>query len=667
MKVSLHWLNEYLDRPAAAEEVERLLAEQGFPIESVTPLPGGDVLIDAEITSNRGDCLCYVGIAREVAAGSGRSLRLPAIAPPVPGATAGTRVEVQAPNACPLYTARVIQGVKIAPSPDWLVKRLESIGLRSVNNVVDVTNFVLHEMGQPLHAFDLSKLAERRVVVRMAQKDEPFTAIDGSRHRLRPDMLVIADAAKPVALAGVMGGLDSEVSLNTTDVLLESARFDPLTIRTAARVLKLASDSSYRFERGVDPRNVELASRRAAAMLVELAGGVLLPGVVRVGEDEPEPKPVSMRLARCRDLLGIDISPETIVDVLSRLGLSPTLTGNEVRCLVPTFRGRDVEREVDLIEEVARLHGLQHVPVQEKIHIVARSVQPHVAARQRIGQVLTAHGFFEAVTFSFIAPRNGQPFLTGDPVLIDDERRKTEPMLRPSLLPSLLQARKFNQDVGNHEVALFETASVWRKECVGICETRKLALLRDARDASAALRDLRGCVEELVHTLTGLSGSFQVATHGAMSAAATVALRDRTLGVMGLLGPATQHLFDLQTPAVVAELDLDPLLALYPPARRVRPLPGVPGIERDLSVILDEAVRWEAVEREVRQANPALLEELRFVTVYRGKPVPAGRKSLTLRMHFRHAQKTLRHDEVDPQVAAVVDRLKTQLHAELRV
>ena len=300
MKVSLNWLNSYLDRPVDADAAADLLGEQGFPVEERDDLPDGDVMLNVEVTSNRGDCLSHVGVARELAAGSGRQLRPPVFdlpdVDPNP-ATALTSVVNKAPDLCPVYTARVIRGVRIAPSPDWLRHRLEAIGLRPVNNVVDITNFVLHEMGQPLHAFDMAKLNERRIVVRRAEQGEAFTAIDGTKHALGSDMLVIADANRPVAIAGVMGGVDSEVTDATTDILLESARFAQLSVRRTSRSLKLASDSSYRFERGVDPVGVEAASRRAAQLIVELAGGRLAEGVVRVGEDQPRSSRLTVSIA----------------------------------------------------------------------------------------------------------------------------------------------------------------------------------------------------------------------------------------------------------------------------------------------------------------------------------------------------------------------------------
>lgn len=674
MKISLDWLNRYLDQPVSADQAERLLSAQGLPIES-REAAGDDLVLDVEVTSNRSDCLSHVGVAREIAAGSDRRLKLPDAALPSEAeepAAALTSVVNEREDLCPVYTARVIRGVKVGPSPAWLVKRLEAIGLRGVNNVVDVTNFVLMEMGQPLHAFDLARLAGRRIVVRAAKAGEGFTAIDGTKHTLTDQMLVIADAARPVAVAGVMGGLDSEVGAATTDVLLESAQFAPLSVRRTSRRLKLSSDSSHRFERGIDPRGVERASRRAAALIVELAGGALAQGVLRAGADEPTPRAVTMRVARCNSLLGLAIPPEHMVNWLERLGLEPHLdpARQTITCRIPTHR-LDLAREVDIIEEVARLHGVEDVPVSQRIHIVARAAQPHVAARQQLGRVLTAHGYHETVNFSFIAPRLGELFVPADAaaVMIDDERRKAEPMLRPSLLPSLMACRKSNQDVGNADLRLFEAASTWTLQQGRIVERRMLALLCDAPNAQHAVRDVRGTIEELIRRLAGsaVKLEFKPMTQANFNAAAGIVLDGAGLGIIGAVDRPALERFDLQTPVAAAELEMDPLLAPYPPTVRVAQLPRFPGIERDLSIIVREQIAWDQIEQEIRAANPALLETLDFVTTYRGKPIAKGFKSATLRLTFRDPQTTLRHDQVDVQIAAVVQRLKETLAAELRV
>ena len=672
MKISLEWLNSYLDKPVTVDEAERVLTDQGLPIEERIEA-GDDVVLDVEVTSNRPDCLSHVGVAREVAAGLNRALQLPDCSLPAESGdpvTKLTSVENEDVEACPVYTARVITGVKVGPSPDWMVRRLESIGMRSINNVVDATNFVLMELGQPLHAFDMARLDERRIVVRSARSSETFDAIDGTSHRLEVGMLAIADAHWPVAMGGIMGGSDSEVGGASVDILLESAMFAPLSIRRTSRRLKLASDSSYRFERGIDPEGVELASRRAARLIVELAGGTLAPGVIRAGIDTPSSRTVTMRLARCSSLLGLGLSATRVVDWLGRLGLDPSLddAGDVVTCVIPSFR-LDLWREVDLIEEVARLHGLDDIPVQQKIHIEAKAPQTTGVARQEVGHVLVAHGYHETVDPTFLSERHGRPFLPSgsEAVMAEDDRRKAEPMLRPSLAPSLLACRKANQDVGNVGVRLFELAATWLKTEQCIVERRLLTMLADVQDRQQGLRDMRGAIQELAARLIGSATvSFAPIDHAWLADAAEVAVGENTLGAMGIVDETHTDLFGLQTQVAVAELDAEALLAAYPPSRQVGRLPRFPGIERDLSLIVPERVAWRDIEQALRKAEPAMLESLTFLGAYRGKPIPKGTKSVSLRMFFRDPDRTLRHEQVDSQVEAVVACLKSAVNAELR-
>jgi phenylalanyl-tRNA synthetase beta chain len=673
MMISLDWLNQYLDRAVDADEADRVLTDVGFPLEGREDV-GDDVALDVEVTSNRSDVLSHIGTAREIAAATGRKLSPPTIDITETGEPADTLTSVanDAPELCPVYTARVIRGVKIAPSPAWLVQRLEAIGLRPVNNVVDVTNFVLHEMGQPLHAFDMNLLQGRKIVVRNASEGEPFTAIDGTKHKLTGDMLVIADAERPVAVAGVMGGLESEVGEATTDVLLESACFDPLSVRTTSRALKLASDSSYRFERGVDPCGIERASRRAAQLICELAGGKLARGVIRVGESEPEPKNVSMRPARCQQLLGYEMPAERMIALLDALELQPKIEGDAIACTVPSHR-LDLEREVDLIEEVARLNGYGQIPVEPKMNIVARKSQIDVQARKLVGRTLIAHGFHETITFSNIAPKQAEPFLDDGHELItmDDDRRMAEPGLRPSLLPSLLAVRKNNQDAGNANVRLFEVAKVFSSKGGRYAESKDLALLSDA-SSEPTLRELRGTIEELCEAM---DYPVRIEAAGRLTPkwAETAGLimndiddRDRVVGVFGRASAATTKRFDLKTSVDLAWLDYAEMTRRYPQATVVGELPKFPGIERDLSIVVDESVLYADIKKAATGTEPALMEELAFVGVYRGKQVGKGRKSVTLRMSFRDPAKTLRHEEVDPQVERIVKALEASLSAELR-
>ena len=672
MKLSLNWLNRYLSAPAPQDQVTTLLDQQGFPIEETEDLPCGDVFIDAEVTSNRSDCLSHIGMAREVAAGSDLTLKTPEInlVESDVAVDSLTCVQNDDQQLCPVYTARVIQGVKVGPSPKWLVDAVQAIGLRSVNNIVDVTNFVLMETGQPLHAFDMDQLDGGRIVVRKAVGGEDFKAIDGTNHKLTDSMLVIADASRPQAIAGVMGGLDSEVTESTTNVLLESARFDELSVRTTSRRLKLNSDSSFRFERGVDPRGVELASQRAAQLILEVAGGSLAQGVVRVGESEPDSIIVELRIKRCNDILGVELDPQVMAGLLSSLELITEIQGDKLSVTVPTFRS-DITREVDLIEEVVRMYGMANIPVHDRISIAVRPAQNNLKARKKLGQILVSHSYCETVTFSFVDPKIGKLFVPqgNKPLEIDDERRKSEPMLRPSLIPSLMICRKSNQDVGNHNVKLFETAAVWScKANDDIVEHRELALLADVADPQLALRSMRGLLSEIVERLGGHVALTLTATQSAcFSDALAIELQGKVIGVMGLIDKKTQDAFDLQTPVISASMVLEPLIDLFPTQCQVGSLSRFPAIERDLSVLVKEEVSWDQIQQQVHRTEPQFMESLEFVTTYRGKPIPKGIKSVSLRLCFRDPQSTLRHEQVDGQIKSVMQALTQNVDAQIRV
>jgi phenylalanyl-tRNA synthetase beta chain len=498
-------------------------------------------------------------------------------------------------------------------------------------------------------------------------------------------MLVIADADRPQAVGGVMGGLGSEVSERTTDLLLEAALFDPLSVRRTSRALKLQSDSSYRYERGVDPMGVDRASLRAARLILELAGGSLAQGVIRVGplaEQPPEPHVVRLRPQRCRSLLGIDVPTPAMLAYLDALGLKPKAEENEagITCTIPSFR-LDLTREVDLIEEVARLHGLEKIEVRSKVQIRARPKQPAVAAREAMGHALVGLGFHETITDSLMSPRVAEPFVAEGcaPMVLDESLSWGANTLRPSLLPSLLACRKRNEDRGNQGLRLFEAATTWSRDPQGEPrEEERLGLLVEGQEAQECLRDLRGAIEETLERLVGDEPvRFVVAQNEPhLSPAAQIHLDGQPIGRLGLAKleapeAVLKEDFGLHGPGApsvaVAELALRGLLREdYPPERQVGELPKFPSIERDLSVILDEAVTWEQVEASLRASQPELLESLAYVTTYRGKPLSKGQKSLTLRLRFRHPDKTLRREEVDPQVEAVVRKLRDDLNAELR-
>lgn len=697
MKASVRWLNSLLEPGSLAPaEIEESLTNAGFPIDARAALPGGDVQLEVEITSNRGDGLSHLGLAREIAAVTGRTLK----APPVPKvgkfggpAAEACRLDNLAKDACPRFTAHVIRGARIAPSPAWLVERLESVGQRAINNAVDATNYLNFLFGQPAHAFDLAKLAGRSLVVRYAAAGEPLTTLDGKKRKLAADELVVADAERAQSLAGVIGGADSEVSSATTDIVLEAAAWNPATIRRAARRHQVRTDAGHRFERIVDPRTIDAPARFAAALIAELTGGTLCEGMLDEGRAADPLRVVEMRPDRCRAIIGSGVDDATQGRLLAALGIKVERAPSHLRCTIPPWRP-DLEREIDLIEEVARTHGLRHVPTHERVTVGVRPPQDTERARRELGAVLAGLGFFETVTFSFTSPKFAQPWLPpGMAALdVDDDRRAHEPTLRPSVLTGLLACRAANQNAQSAapgSVRLFEAAAVFGRiestedRVRGVVENRNLGLLMDVpfdgksasfEDRQRGVRLMRGVVEAVVHAMMGVGAGADLRIDPAephapameRGAYARVSMNGAPLGYYGLIDVAAARAHGLERPLAGGELNLDALLAAFPPRASVAALPAFPSIDRDLSLLVAEATPWERVRTVVEGAKIDRLEAVSFVGAYRGAQAGVGRKSVTLRMRFRDPARTLRHDEVDPQVASVVALAKRELGAELR-
>lgn len=690
MLISVHWLNTLLKPGAAgpltADEAERTLTFAGFPIESRTPLPGGDERLDVEVTSNRGDVLSHVGVAREVAAATGRELIVPrapwdASRGPGTGERVGgaAALENLAARGCPRFTARVIRGVKVGPSPAWMVRALEAVGQRSINNVVDVTNYVLFELGHPTHVFDLSRLADRRIVVRGAREGERLRTLDGKEHTLRAGELVVADAERAQGLAGVMGGEDSSVTDATTDVLIEAATWDPASVRAVARRLQIRTDASHRYERYVDPRTTAEASARVAQLILEVAGGTLLDGMLDEGPAPPEKRTVRMRASRCRALIGEDIATDEMARLLTALEIDAHVdrAADALTCEVPPFRP-DLTREVDLIEEVARTHGYGRIGVEETMRVAIGPAQESERALRAIGESMAAMGFFETITFSFVTSEEAALFLPEGmrTLSVDKARRPGQPALRPSVLAGLLRCRKVNQDARagmEGGVRLFEVGHGFQEDAKGAsAEFRALALAMDAPDAQEGLRRVRGVVEALAVRLGGPATRVSIEACAPFTradragATATISINGRVCGALRLFSDEALRFYDLEVPAAGAEIELGALLGLWPARGSAASPPEFPAIERDLSVVVEEATPWASIAREVQRVSPAGMEQVAFVGVYRGKQVGAGKKSVTLRMRFRDEGRTLRHEEVDPQVASVVEALGKALGASLR-
>lgn len=668
MKYSVNWIRDYVKTALGPAEIAEVLTRVGLEVEDVETGPG-DAVLNAEVTTNRPDWLSVIGVARELAAATAGKLDLPGIELPEEGGPVEkmTSVEVLDPELCPRYTARVITGVKVGPSPAWLVEKIESMGLRPVNNVVDITNFVLFECGQPLHAFDYDKLVEHRIVVRRAGRGETITAIDGSTHELDGTELMICDAARPVAIAGIMGGLDTEVSARTTTVLLESARFKPVNIRRNSHRLVLESDSSYRFARGVDPVGVEWGSRRAAALMAELCGGKVCRGLVDVDAAPFETREVTLRIDRIPRILGIEIDADTCRKILESLGCETV--GTDVKKLtvrVPSWR-RDLEREADLIEEVARCHGYDRIPTEADVTMRMSRRDPVLVRSARAACILNAAGFDECVTYSFTdveSTRLIAPWTDADPLEVRNPIDRARPGLRTSLVPGLLAARQLNQARRNTDVRLFELAHVYLPRGGDDLPDERLML---GLVGDVDVRTMKGVVEEVLGYF-GLGGDVKTteAEMDFLADAVALTLDGEMLGYLGRVTPEVLSRYGLKTGVSAAEMDFGRVMREGKVGRGYTEIPRFPEITRDLAVVVDEDVRWADIEKVVAGQGLELLEETTFMSEFRGEQVGEGRKSIAFSLVFRASDRTLTNAEADEARDVLLAALTKAVGAELR-
>ncbi|MCX6966166.1 MAG: phenylalanine--tRNA ligase subunit beta [Verrucomicrobia bacterium] len=653
-----------------AEEAEGLLL---LPADSVvgTPLTElfpAETVLDVEVTPNRPDLLCHLGMAREIATLLGKPLHIPEAI----RATAGTgsqptaEITLEAPDACPFYSARRIRGVKVGPSPAWLRAKLESIGIRSINNIVDVTNYVMLELGQPLHAFDLAKL-QGGIRVRRAAEGEAFLALDGKTYPLAPRHLVIADQQRAVAIAGVMGGEESGVTEATSDLLLESAYFAPAGIRRTSRELGLSSDSSYRFERGIDLAGVLPASARAVQLILEVAGGEAEPVVSAAGSCVVEEAIVPFRLERCHAVLGAAVPGEQVDRILTGFGLTKAANGWRV----PSFRP-DLTREIDLIEEIARVIGIEAVPAREQTRFTASSPadQRHdQAMRLRRRLAAPGLGFHEARSLTLISEKAAASFPVGEVRRVRNPLNEDQVVLRPSLIPGLLESLTRNLRAGVRDLRLFELGRIFRADARE--ERTGLALLlsgaaapaswRDSKPRPADFFDLKGVLSALA--LDGVT--FEPTTHPALALAVELRRGEAVVGLAGQLTPARARELDATAPVLVAEIDLD-LFEAAPPMGRFVELPKFPAVTRDIALLAPADVAHGRIEAVLRGANEPLLVEVELFDVFTdptGQRIPADQKSVAYALTYRSTGRTLTAEEV----AEAHQRLKERLKAELPV
>ncbi len=645
-----------------------------------------DVVYDLEVTPNRPDLNSVIGIAREIAAVTGHPLKIPEIKTKTSATQTGSLVSVKVEDAevCPRYTARVVKDVKIGPSPDWLRSALEKVGIRSINNVVDVTNYVMLEIGQPLHAFDYRLIAggdkgRPTIVVRRAKGNEKFKTLDAIERSLTSEMLLIADEQKGIALAGVMGGQNTEIKDSTRDILIESAYFPPINIRRTSKALGLRSESSYRFERGADIDICDWASQRAAQLILETAGGELADGVVDVYSKPVKPREIVLHLAKTKELLGIAIPHSEQILLLTALGLALTEQSPGLCTFkVPTWRV-DLKRQEDLIEEIERLYGLEKVPATPPRNAIGiNAFDPVYDQIAEARSLLAGLGLNEAqgqtlVSDTECGPRAGLAPLA-NPLSSDMN------VLRPSLLPGLIHSLRHNVSRKNHHVALFEIGRVFSSANGTVKEERRVAIALtgqrglpfwsgDDRDAKLDIFDLKGLLEEFLEDfgVRGVAFARRADTSPVFLESATIALGGKLpLGEFGQLLPPLAKKYDLRDAVFLAELNLDQLLARRNPSKSFKPLPQFPAIRRDVAMLVPEATTHAAVLQTVKQAKPAHLENVELFDIFRGKNIPEGQKSLAYAFVYRSPERTLTDAEVNAAHAKILEAFKTQLHATVR-
>ena len=664
-----------------AEDAEGLLilpadSRIGAPIADVFP---GDTILDLEITPNRADLLSVTGIAREIATLTGTTFKDPRAAISQ-SATASpeSAIQVSDPVLCPLYSARAIRGVKVRPSPDWLRTKLEGAGLRPINNIVDITNFVMLELGQPLHAFDADKL-DGALQVRVATEGEEFAALDGKTYKLAANQLVIADQRRAVAIAGVMGGGETGVTGSTVNVVIESALFQPQSIRRTSRTLGLGSDSSYRFERGVDPEGVLRASVRATQLIVELAGGEAAANVAQASSLSSGAaagrKPVPLRPARVAALLGIEVSEERIAKILTGFGLTKSAGG----WLVPSFRP-DLTREVDLIEEIARVIGMDAIPAREQARYAAASPNDRAYDRaMALRRAFVAQGLHEARSITLVPT---QPLgLGATRVAPENCLRVKNPMieeqvvLRPGLLHGLLTAVRDNFRAGAKSVRLFEIGRVFHTQRPEEFTHAAVVLAgpvngRNWRAGEGRETDLFD-LKAILAAALGAGVSFERDENPALALSLAVKMDGKSCGFAGQLWPAEARALDSTAPVLFAELDLGALWKAAAPdlAKKYREIPRFPAVTRDIAMLAPLVLAHESVAATLAKANEPLLAGVELFDVFTdatGAKIPANQKSLAYSLTYRSTGRTLTTDEVNAAHAKLKERLKTELGVALR-
>ena len=642
-------------------------------------------ILDVQVTPNRCDWTSMVGVAREVAVMAGTPLQMPEISfrkGEVPIDTL-TSVQIDDPEMCPRYAARVMRGVRVGPSPDWMQDKLVKGGLRPINNVVDATNYVLLELGQPLHAFDYDLLAENRIVVRRAHHGEQIVTLDGEERALLPDILVIADAVKPVAIAGIMGGRETEVTATTGNILIESAYFDPGTIRRGSKKMGLSTEASYRFERGADPEMVLAAADRAAGLIQELAGGELAVGTIDNYPQRFTPAQVHLRPARANALLGTDMSEAEMADMLGKLAFDVESRDAQLSVTVPSFRG-DVRREADLIEEIARVRGYDRITsTRPRAAVVLPRRNEEFAFSKEVTDALLSLGMTEIITLSFSCPedmeRMGSANAADQMVTLMNPMTERQSALRASLIPGIMWTLERNSRRGRPDCTVFEVGRIFTPSSTGTQPDETLMVAGAVMGEAIAhhwqrsgtdgdFYYLKGLVAALLDKLHCPDVSFQTGTHPALSdkACAEICVGGTVSGFTGEVREAVRDRFGVADPVFVFELNLDLLRPLSGVLPLHQPIPKFPSSGRDLAIIVAEQVRAQDLIALILSTGGEIVRDVTLFDLYRGSQIPAGMKSLAFSIKYLATDRTLTDEEVNRLHQKITEALAVKFHARVR-
>lgn len=666
-----------------SDEAETILVLNGeMPVgKFLRDVVEPDFVFEINVTPNRPDCLGVIGIAREVGLMTGTPLQRPKVKLKESTTAVAKRAKVQIQDAlgCPRYAARLVQNIKVGPSPQWLVKRLRAVGSRSISNIVDITNYIMLETGQPIHAFDFELLEKSKIMVQRAKAGERFQTLDEKAHTLQADDLLICDGERAVALAGVMGGLNSEVSSNTRHVLIECANFDPLTVRRTAKRLGIASEAARRFEKGVDPNHIPFVINRAAQLMQEVAGGEIARGVIDVYPKKIAPVKVDFRPKRAYHVLGMKIPNKKMTTILEQLECKVVPQGATWKVTAPTFRP-DLTREIDLIEEISRVYGFNEVPAKTRFDIsFTNAPNRPEEVQEKLRQALAGLGLDEALTYSLLARQRAEKFIEGNRQILPLAYPLSEDLavLRPYLMATLLSSLAYNLNRKNFDTWLYEIGSVfWREADKPLCEERRIgAVFSGNVDApswvstgrTVGIFDVRGFLTEMSQRLRLPELHFvPLPKHSFLKNGWEMSCRGQRLGIAGELSAEVLKLYDIDMPVFAFELKIESLPELIDWQRTAKAVPRYPAIERDIAIITARQIPAEKVLATIKAAAGDFLESVSLFDLYTGKQIASDKKSMAFAMLFRAADRSLRDEEVDAWQRQIVHKLEQEVGAQLR-